>query len=161
MSGVHRPLHRSGRLDGAGQPVSGRGSNGLHAVGEHLLNSAGDNGSKRIAAFAQAAVADARVSRLRSHVGAGIASSGWGLISDADRIGVSVTRVANGAQYQRAQAARNLATTSAEITVELRHLAVVTPHFTLQPDLQYVRHPNTDPPITSAWIFQMRLAVLF
>ncbi|MEP7099145.1 MAG: carbohydrate porin [Burkholderiales bacterium] len=145
--------------DVAGNPTLRRGTSGAYVVGERLLAGDGDGASgRRLAAFAQAGFADARTNRFAAHFGAGLVGSGWGPMQASDQFGVSITHARNGAHYQRAQAA---ATDRAETTIELSYLTQLAKYLSLQPDLQYVRHPNTDPTLASAWVFQLRFELAF
>lgn len=148
-------------VDAAGKAVSRRGSAGMYIVVEHLLLGSGKDTGERLAAFAQAGVADPRTNRFGSHLSAGLVGSGWGLLTASDQIGAAITRSNNGSHYRRSQAAQNVATTSAETTVELTYLAQVSKHLTVQPDLQYVRHPDTDPSLAAAWVLQLRFELSF
>ncbi len=159
--------HFSGRYrdlvdtDPAGQPTLRRGTSGAYALGEHLLLGGEDDVAKRLAVFMQAGMADARTNRFGWHLGAGLVASGWGLINDADQIGVSITRSTNGSHYTRSQSAQGIATGRAETTIEWTYLSQLSKHLSVQPDLQYVRHPNTDPSITDAWVLQLRFELSF
>jgi porin len=159
--------HFSGRYpdladtDPAGQPTLHRGTSGAYALGEHLLLGGEDDAAKRLAVFMQAGVADARTNRFGWHLSAGLVASGWGLIKEADQIGVSITPASNGAHYTRSQSAQGIATGRAETTIEWTYLSQLSKHLSVQPDLQYVRHPNTDPSIADAWVPQLRFELSF
>jgi len=43
-----------------------------------------------------------------------------------------------------------------EVTLELTYLAQLGSHLAVQPDLQFVMNPNTDPRITNAVAFLLR-----
>ena len=53
----------------------------------------------------------------------------------------------------------NQGVTRAETTIELSYLTQPSKHFTIQPDLQCVIHPNTNPAIANAWVLQMRFEI--
>ena len=146
--------------DANGQPLSRRGSSGFYAVAERLLWR-NDGSNKRVAAFAQAGSADARTNRFGSRFGAGIVGSGWHLINEGDQFGASVTRATNGSHYTRSQAAQNIATDRSETTFELTLLTQVFKHLAVQPDLQYVVRPGTNPGTPNAWVAQLRFEVAF
>ena len=147
--------------DGAGNALMRRGSSGAYAVGERLLIGGDGASGKRLSAFAQAGIADARTNRFGSYFGAGLVGSGlgWGQVKDSDQIGVSIAHARNGSHYRRAQAAQGV--TRAETTIELSYLTQVSKYLTVQPDLQHVIHPDTDPSIASAWVVQLRFELAF
>jgi porin len=142
-------------VDAAGQPVLRRGSSGAYAIGEVPLTATDSHGG-HLAAFAQAGVADARTNRFGSYVGAGIVGSGWGPMKDSDQFGVSLAHAINGSHDL---AAASQGVTRAETTIELSYLTQPSKHFTLQPDLQYVIHPDTNAAIANAWVLQLRFEV--
>ena len=49
----------------------------------------------------------------------------------------------------------------AETTVELSYLTRVSKYVTLQPDIQYVGHPDTDPALADALVLQVRFEIAF
>ena len=61
----------------------------------------------------------------------------------------------------RGQSARNLVSHRAETTFQLTSLTELSDHFTLQPDLQCVRRPNTNPSLSNAWLLQLRFEPSF
>lgn len=145
--------------DPADNPQLRRGSSGAYVVGERLLLGADAASGKRLAAFAQAGIADPRTNRFGSYFGAGLVGSGWGPIKDADQIGVSIGHASNGSHYLRAQSARGVV--RAETAIELTYLTQLSKVLTVQPDLQYVIHPNTDPSLASARVLQLRFELAF
>lgn len=148
-----------GVTDGAGEPTLRRGSSGAYAVAEHLLvGGSGDASGPRLAAFAQAGLADPRTNRFGTHLGFGLVGSGWGPVHPSDQFGASITQVRNGAHYLQALGA---GATHSETTLEFSYLTQLAKFLGLQPDLQYVRHPNTDPTISDAWVFQLRFELAF
>ena len=156
--------HYSGRFadlvdtDGAGAPLQRNGSSGAYVVAERLLLGGGAS-TRHVAAFMQAGVADARTNRFGAYLGAGIVASGWGPARDSDQLGVSVAHATNGGHYLRSRATGGV--TSAETTIEWTYLTQLSKSLTVQPDLQYVIHPDTDPSIRNAWVLQLRFEIAF
>jgi porin len=145
--------------DAADNPRRRRGSSGAYLVGERLLIGGDAASAKRLAIFAQAGITDARTNRFGSYFGTGLVASGWTLMKDSDQFGVSIAHARNGSHYLRAQAAQGV--TRAETTIELTYLTQLSKVLTVQPDLQHVIHPNTDPSIASAWVVQLRFGLAF
>jgi porin len=146
--------------DAQGQPLSRPGGSGAYVVGERRLLG-GEGRSRQLSAFAQIGVADPRTNRFNSHVGAGLVGSGWGLLPDSDQFGIAVTRAGNGSHYMRAQSALGTPALRSETTLELTFLSQLTPHVSIQPSLQHVRHPGTDPAIANATVLQVHFEVSF
>jgi len=49
----------------------------------------------------------------------------------------------------------------AETAFESTYLIQISNSVAVQPDIQYVVHPNTDPNVRDAWAFQLRLELGF
>ncbi len=147
---------------GDGQHVTRRGSSGAYLIVERLILGSPDAGAKRIAAFAMAGVADPRTNRFDSHVGGGFVVSGWNLLNNGDQFGLSATSVRTGSHAARAglptpgSAARTV-----ETTFELTFLSQVFKAVALQPNLQYVVHPNADTSTRNAWVGQLRFEMAY
>ena len=153
------PLVEAGSADTT--PALQRGNSGLYVVGEGSLLPAQHDSAKQLAAFFQAGIADPRTNRFAQRLAAGLVGSGLAGVRAADQAGIAVTRTINGADYRRAQLSQGTATWLAETTVEFFYLAQLSNHLTLQPDLQYVRHPNTNPAIADAWVLQVHFQLSF
>lgn len=144
-----------------GIPKVRRGTSGVYAIGEMALVRSNASSAKQLAAFVQAGMADARTNRFSTYFGAGLIGSGWGLVRDVDQFGISVARADNGAHYIRAQQPQGQVASRAETTFEMTYVAPLTKHLTVQPDLQYVKNPNTDPSVANAWVLQVRFEYSF
>jgi porin len=157
--------HYTGRLpdlsdiDVAGNALMRRGSSGAYLVGERLLIGGDAGAGGRLAAFALAGVADARTNRLSSYIGAGVVASGWQPMKGTDQVGLSVAHARNGNHALNASPGGGVR--HAETTVEMSYLTQLSKHLTLQPDLQYVKHPNTDPSRPDALVLALRFEVAF
>ena len=146
-------------LDAAGNARMRHGSSGAYVVGQRLLIGHDAGSGRRLSAFAQAGFADARTNRFSGYVGTGVVASGWGPMKDSDQFGVSLAHARNGHHYLRAQAAQGVG--RAETTVEASYLTQVSKHVTVQPDLQYVVHPDTDPSLANALVLQLRFEIAY
>lgn len=159
--------HFSGRFpdvtssNPSGQQISHHGTSGVYAIGERAFIADEDNGGKRLSGFFHVGLADPRTNRFGSHLSAGLVRSGWGLFNKTDQAGLSVSHARNGSRYIRSQSAQGSLAARAETTVELSYLSQLSPHATVQPDLQYVRRPNTDPSIRNAWVLQLHFELSF
>ena len=50
---------------------------------------------------------------------------------------------------------------AAETAIELSYLAQIAPRLAVQPDVQYVIHPNTDSRLRNAMVAQLRVELKF
>ena len=66
-----------------------------------------------------------------------------------------------GSHYMSSQRTQGVPVTSAEKAIEITYLMQLTKWLAVQPDLQYVIHPSTDPTIPNALAFQLRFEIAF
>ena len=149
-------------VDAGGAPVMRRGSSGGYLVVERqLLDGDAADGKPRATAFVQAGIADPRTNRFNAHVGAGVVASGWRAVNAADQFGLSVTRAREGSHDLRSRTLAGSAPARAETTLEANYLTQVRKGITVQPDLQYVVHPNAERSRSNAWVAQLRFEVAY
>ena len=140
--------------------VKGR-SAGAYAIGEWRIIGREATPSRTLSAFAQLGTASSATNRFGSYVGAGLVGTGWIPGRETDQLGLSVASARNGAPYAQSQAALGQPVTHAETTIEASYLMQLTPWLTLQPDLQYVIHPDTQRSLANAWVVQVRFELSF
>ena len=148
-------------LQANGLPVRHRGSSGFYALLDGVLFKDPGHLEKRLAGFLQAGYGDIRVDRFGSYVGAGLTAVGIIPGRDSDEVGLALAYARNGSHYMSLQRLQGLAVASAEKTIELTYLMQLTKWLALQPDLQYIMHPSTDPTIPNALVFQLRFEISF
>ena len=144
----------------SGEPVQHRGSSGGYLLVDRLLTRSPDPSGPRIAAFLQLGIGDARVNRFGSYAGAGLVVSGL-IPGRHDELGIAVASARNGSHYLEQQEQLGAPAQKSETVVELSYLAQISKSVAVQPDLQYVVHPNTDPAISNALAFLLRFEVSF
>ncbi|HEY2255402.1 MAG TPA: carbohydrate porin, partial [Variovorax sp.] len=138
-----------------------RPSSGGYAVGETRIAGREDGAKRTVSAFVQLGLASAAANRFGSYVGAGLIGTGWIAGRESDQLGISAASVRNGSPYQAAQQAQGLLVSRTETVIELTYLTALASWLSVQPDLQYVRHPNTDLSLSNAWVVQLRFEVTF
>lgn len=147
-----------GGTEGVGaERVHGRPGFYLLAEGTVLRE---DDPAQGLALFARAGWADPRVHRFNAYTGAGLVYTGVFPGRDADRLGLGVAAAHNGSDYRRAAAASGADATDMEVVVELTYRTTLGA-FALQPDLQYVVHPDTDPAAPDVLLGGLRIEVGF
>ena len=158
----------TGRYPTVGPTATGPGnvqrlsrSSGGYLIGEKQLTGTEGTASHAASVFVQLGRASSAANRFASYVGLGVVGSGWLPGRPADQAGLSVARAANGSAYMSAQAALGAPAMRAETTIEASYAARVTSWLTVQPDLQYIVHPNTDPLQRNALVAQLRFEVAF
>ena len=95
--------------------------------------------------------------------GGGANPGATGLIAGrgADELGLGVAYARNGSHYLSAQSTQGTPATRAETAIELTYLMQINSWLALQPDLQYVVSPNTNPSLRNAFAFQLRIEVSY
>lgn len=145
----------------SGAHVLHRGSGGAYLLIDHMLYRDKLDNAKRISGFVQAGIGDPRVDRFGSYVGFGAVAAGFVPGRGPDQFGLSVAIARNGADYRNAQEELGRPVSSAEFAIESTYIAQLTRWLAVQPDLQYVIHPDTDPRLANALVFQFELEVSF
>ncbi len=144
-----------------GQPVRHRGNGGFYLLDDGVLYQNPEHPRRRVSAFAQLGFADPRMNRFDSYVGAGLVSAGLFPAREKDEVGVAVAMARNGSHYQEAQDLQGTPVKRSEVAVEFTYLLQVAKWIALQPDIQYIIHPNTDPSVKDALAFQLRFELSF
>lgn len=146
--------------DANGNPVSRDGTYGLYGVAEHRVylepDQVGDL-DQGLTLFLQVGYADPRVNRFSQYFGGGLVYNGLFPGRDRDETGFGFAIARNGKDYKDAQRAAGLPVNNEEVALELTHALVLTRSFILQPDIQYIINPGTDPAIRNAFVIGARL----
>ena len=143
-----------------GEPVQHRGSSGGYLLVDRLLTRSPEPSGPRVAAFLQLGIGDARVNRFGSYIGAGLVASGL-FPGPSNEAGIAVASARNGSHYMEQQEQLGTPAQRSETAIELTYLAQISKWLAVQPDLQYIVHPNTDPAIKNALAFLLRFEVSF
>jgi porin len=140
-------------VDDAGEPSQRDDNAGLYALVEspEFFESA-DGRTTRV--YARSGVAEERVNPIRSYLGAGIVRSA--VFHETDQLGFAIAVAALGDPYRQALAAAGESSDSREQNFELTYRISINDWLTLQPDVQYVRHPGMNPEVRNAWLVGLR-----
>lgn len=112
-------------------------------------------------AFLEAGLGDERLNRFGSSLTGGLVATGPLSRRPRDEVGLAVAIARDGSAYMNHQTRLGLPTNAAETVVELTYLAQLASWLAVQPDVQYVIHPNTDPALSNARAFQIRFEATF
>jgi porin len=148
-------------LEPNGQPVRHRGSSGFYVLADRILFKDLDHPEKRLTGFLQGGYGDLRVDRFGSYIGAGLTAVGVIPGRATDELGLALAYARNGSHYMSSQLMQGIPVTGAERTIEITYLMQLTKWLALQPDLQYVMNPSTNPTIPRASAFQLRFELAF
>ncbi len=116
-------------------------------------------GEEGLGIFARLGVADDRTNRFGAYTGFGLNYTGLLPGRGEDVTGLGVATAYNGSAYEASLRADGIPVTGAETTIELTYRALLAPWLFLQPDVQLVIHPDTDPRISDSLLFTTRLGL--
>jgi porin len=135
-------------------PSTSRGTGGAYTLAEVQLYRVADESGRGLAGFVRFGVADADVNRFASYLGTGLVYTG--VATADDQLGIALARASNGNAYQREQALSGSAAERAETNLELTWRFNVRDWLAVQPDVQYILNPNTDPALDDAFALGLR-----
>jgi porin len=154
MLGVWRHTGRSADL-AEGESLRRDESLGVYALTEGTLL---ERGERALTGFIRVGFADSDVHQVSRYVGAGVVWSGP-LLASAEReeqLGLAFGNITNGATFRRSQAALGTTFERRETAIELTYRVQALSWLALQPDLQYIVNPGTDPALDNAWVVGLR-----
>jgi len=142
-----------------GTPVPHQGSSGAYALGDAIVYK--EDSGRQLRIFGQVGLGDPRVNRFGLYTGGGVDLAGVIPGRRKDQIGFGVAAAHNGSHFIDQQRNLGQPVDSAEVTVELTDLAPITSWLSIQPDVQYVVNPNTDPRVRNALVGLIRVELAF
>jgi porin len=146
-------------VDGTGNPVRRDGTFGVYALAEQMVFHETEDPSQGVTVFARVGFADPRVNRFSQYYGGGLVYRGLIPGRPEDESGFGVAAAVNGSHFQRGQQQAGVQVADAEVSLEMTHAINVTPEILLQPNIQYVMNPGTNPAVQNAFVFGFRLGV--
>ncbi|WP_417317423.1 carbohydrate porin [Emcibacter sp.] len=146
--------HYTSRFDPIDERVTGRigGNSGIYAFIEGQL---ADN----LSGWVRGGLADQDINQLGHYIGGGLVLTGPFHGRPEDQLGLAVAIAGNGSVYRDWVARDTGDTDHHEIAWELTYRAEVTDWLTLQPDIQYVQNPGTNPDLDDALVIGIRLEI--
>lgn len=144
-----------------GEPVLHRGSSGAYVLVDRLLVRPPAGGGPKASAFLQLGFGDERVNRFGSYVGTGLRVRGFSRARPKDEIGLALASARNGSHYMEQQVQLGSPRLRTETVFELTYVPWISDQLSLQPDVQYIVHPNTDPALKNALNLLLRMEITF
>jgi porin len=112
-----------------------------------------------LVAYGRVGAANASVSRIGLYTGGGIVHTGGVLPDRDDSIGFAIAYARNGHGYVDAMHEAGEAVTAGEQAYELTWRVAVGEHVVLQPDVQYVVDPDSNPRLDDALVLNLRVEI--
>jgi len=113
----------------------------------------------RVSAFLRVGHAWGGAYPLSSYQGAGLVRSGPLLVGSEEQVGLAIASAKNDGAFRAAQAAIGQPVKSRETVIELAYRTRLAPWLAIQPDIQYIRQPETDPALRDALAFGLRFEI--
>ncbi|MBB3104752.1 carbohydrate porin [Azomonas macrocytogenes] len=148
-------------VDAEGNPRRERGTQGAYALIEGELFREPDQSVQGLSGFLRLGLADKKVNQLRWSASGGLVYTGLLPGRDEDVTGFGISLASNSGTFKDAQRAAGEPVTSREVAYELSHWLPLTSWMSLQFNVQYIRHPSTDPGLHSARIIGLRHKISF
>lgn len=134
------------------------GNEGWYAIADRTVWR-GENAE--LGAFLRLGEAEERYNPISGYIGFGASLTGFVHARPYDQLGLAVAIGLAGDDFQASRALEALSTDSHETTLELTYRAPITDWLTLQPDLQYVINPGTDPTLDDAVVVALRFELAY
>jgi porin len=153
--------HYTATFQDLSTPEVHHGSSGAYVLVDRLLTRTQREDAVKASGFLQLGLGDERVNRFGSYVGAGVHLGAFSKARAKDEIAFAIASARNGAHYEAGQAQLGTPATHAETIFEMTYMAQISDAIALQPDVQYIVHPNTDPALKNALNLLLRFEVTF
>ncbi len=146
-------------LDGSGNPIRRDGTYGLYGLAEQMVFHEPDDPTQGLILFARAGVADPRVNQFSQYYGGGVVYQGLLPGRPTDETGFGVAAALNSSHFERAQQQSGINVDDAEVAFEFTYALNLTPEVLIQPTIQYIINPGTNPSISNALVLGARLGL--
>ncbi len=145
--------------DAMGMPLRHDGNDGFYLLAEQKVFSKQADPDQGLSVFARYGRAEDEINQFDSYFGFGGSYTGLIPGRDEDQLGFAFAMAQNGDPFKQAQASAGSPVDDREIILELTYRAQVTPWLALQPDIQYVFNPGTDPTLSDSLVVGLRFEV--
>jgi porin len=136
------------------------GNSGVYTIADGLLYAASEDEKSGLSGWVRLGFADRRVNPMDATIGSGLVYTGP-FDRQADQFGIALAYAHFDQAAQRAAIANSTMLGSAETTLEATYSAVLSPNFTLQPDIQYVISPGANPGLSDALVVGTRVIIVW
>lgn len=145
--------------DASGNPMPAQAtSHGIYFLAEQAVR-------ENVSLFCRYGLASTEVNRFGTSLGSGVVFTGLVPKRPKDRFGIAVGRVTNGGDYKASLENQGVSVSNSEIAIETNYRIELLPGVAVQPDYQYVIHPQGDPvaypALTNASVGAIRFELSF
>ena len=144
-------------------PITGENkkSQGFYIIGEHKVYSEAGSDSKGLTVFGHLGFADKDVNQFDYAWSTGAVYTGLFPGRDEGQLGFGISGAHNSGTFKDASFTAGTPLDTAEYQMELTYSDNLTPWLAIQPDVQYIVNPSTDPAIDNAFVIGSRFTVKF
>ena len=142
-------------VDSAGNPLKKR-SEGVYVLSSYQFYH-DKNAGHDLGAFFRAGMGDGDTAQTDWFFATGLVGNGWVPTRPDGELGLGFTESHNGNKYIQSVGSAD----RAESSIELYYRDPIYRGISLQPDIQYIVNPGTDPAVKNATVFGMRMDVNF
>ncbi len=146
-------------VNAAGNLIRRTGSSGVYGLIEKTVYREKQDAAQGLTLFARVGAADTRVNRFGFYTGSGINYTGLIPSRSQDELGFAVAAARNGKPFSKAASNAGTPIERWEVNLELTYRAQITPWLAMQPDMQYIINPGTNPALKNALVIGMRFEV--
>ena len=157
--GYSTDLNDLSDVDDLGRPAKRDMTYGMYGLAEQIVYHEPQDREQNLTLFARIGFADPAVNRFSQYYGGGFVYRGLIPSRDKDEIGIGIAAALNGSHFERAQRTVGIAVDDAEIALEMAYSIHISPEMIIQPDIQYIINPDTNPAIRDAFVVGARLEV--
>ena len=141
----------------AGNPVKRNGTHGIYGLAEQLVYGEQGSGEQGLWLFGEVAYANPKVNRFSHYFGGGLVYRGLIPGRDFDETGFGFAIARNSSHFKDGQRQEGKRVSDQEVALEWTHAIHLSQALMIQPDIQYIIHPNTDPTHNNALALIVRL----
>jgi porin len=146
-------------VDGAGNPIKKR-SEGAYLLSSYQFFHDKEAGHD-LGAFFRAGIGDGNSGQVDWFYATGVVANGWVPTRPDGEIGLGFTHSHNGSKYVRSVIAASGTTDRNEYGIELYYRDKLYAGVSIQPELQYIINPGTNPEVDNATIGGIRFGINF
>ncbi len=148
-------------VDNFEDPVQRTGDHGFYVLAERTLYREVDDPAQGLAVFARFGVADTWINSFGSYTGFGWVYTGLIPGRHKDQVGLALAHGRHGDRFQKGQAEVGIDVDVHETILEFSYRVQLTPWLAVQPDVQLIVNPGSDPSVKDAFVLGTRFEVVF
>lgn len=146
-------------VDETGMPLRSRGNRGYYALAEASIWSSQEGTPRSLDAYARFGTANGRLNRFDEAIAGGIVATGLVAGRPEDQLGLGIAVPRNGSTYRRVSELGGETVDTREYAIELTYRTAIADWLVLQPDVQYIVNPDTNPGHSDALAVALRFEI--